>query len=188
MAFAAALGGLAGCTANTDAGPSPTTTVAGEPQASSSASASARTPVEKPQRPAAMDREDAKGAAAAAEYFIELYPYIMATGDTAEFEAMSHEACGFCDDALASARANKVAGYTYLGGALSVEVLDIYQQDSLTSLIPIDVRVEQAASSTLDRTGAEIASARHEVNESRVEVAEGGSGWVVVEIAPRPES
>jgi hypothetical protein len=184
VASLVALAGLAGCTGNADAGPSPTTTVAGEPTASTSPDVV----VEKPERPAAMDRDDAEGAAAAAEYFIELYPYVMATGDTDEFEAMSHEACGFCSDVLNSASANEAASYTYIGGDVTVDVQEVLEQDALTGIIPINVRVEQAESSTLDEFGDKIASASAELNESRVEVADSGDGWVIVEIAPQPES
>lgn len=184
VAVVVALGTLAGCTGNADADPSPTTTVGAEPSPSASADAE----VEKPERPAAMDRDDAEGAAAAAEYFIELYPYVMATGDTEEFEGMSHEACGFCADALKSLAANEEAGYAYIGGAVSVNILEVFEQDALTGLIPIDVKVSQSTSSTFDESGNQIASAPREVNKSRVEVAKAGSRWVIVEIAPRPES
>ncbi|MDR7383344.1 DUF6318 family protein [Promicromonospora iranensis] len=83
------------------------------PAVSASPSPSAPT---KPERPDAMERDDAEGAAAAAEYFIELYPYVMATGDTEEFEAMSHRACGFCDDALEDIASFQANDQTYRGG------------------------------------------------------------------------
>lgn len=187
VAFAAALGGLAGCTADTDAGPSPTTTVAGEPQASSSASASARTPVEKPQRPAAMDREDAKGAAAAAEYFIELYPYIMATGDTAEFEAMSHEACRACSDALRQADEIAKNDDSYVNGGVAVETREVYEQDALTGIFPVDVHAETQAAKIITSSGDEVFSEPAQSVDRRVEVAIRDGKWVVAGISEGPE-
>ncbi|MBL0886144.1 DUF6318 family protein [Myceligenerans indicum] len=126
------LGGLTvGCTGNADADPSPTTTVAAEPTASQTAE-----PLpQKPERPAAMDRDDAAGAAAAAEYFIKLYPYVMATGDTEEFEAMSHGACGFCSDALEQAESIRENNDTWVGGEVNVEILEAYAPDELTGIV-----------------------------------------------------
>lgn len=104
-AAALALSGLvAGCSGAEDpepATPEPTP-VTSAPSASPSPSPSAEG-VDKPERPAAMDQHDADGAAAAAEYFIELYDYVMRTGDTSEWEAMSHGTCGFCSDAISQA-------------------------------------------------------------------------------------
>ncbi len=52
--------------------------------------------VDPPERPAAMEEETVEGAIAAAKYFMELYPYIYATGDLTEWDALSDEGCGFC--------------------------------------------------------------------------------------------
>lgn len=52
--------------------------------------------VDAPERPAAMDEETVDGAIAAAKYFMELYPYIYATGDLTEWDALSDEGCEFC--------------------------------------------------------------------------------------------
>ncbi|HEV6951953.1 MAG TPA: DUF6318 family protein, partial [Promicromonospora sp.] len=88
--------------------------------AEASVSASPSVPT-KPTRPEAMDRDDAEGAAAAAVYFIELYPYVMATGDTAEFEAMSHRACGFCSGVLNDLARVQDNAQRYEGGAATGE-------------------------------------------------------------------
>ncbi|MBO0919783.1 hypothetical protein J1G42_02950 [Cellulomonas sp. zg-ZUI222] len=50
-----------------------------------------------PDRPAAMATPDADGAAAAAAYFIALYPYVYATGDLTEWRALADPACEFCN-------------------------------------------------------------------------------------------
>lgn len=187
-AVAVALFALAGCTGNADAGPSPTTTVVGEPSASASASASgeADAEVEKPERPAAMDRDDAEGAAAAAEYFIELYPYVMATGDTAEFEAMSHEACGFCTDVLNDARRVAQNEESYIGGQTAIAVSQVYEQDELTGIYPLDVSIVQEASRIIDRHGEEVSSLARTASDLRVEVGRRGHHWVIAEVASAP--
>jgi pilus assembly protein TadC len=134
-----------------------------------------------------MEREDAEGAAAAAEYFIELYPYVMATGDTEEFEAMSHRACGFCEQALRDADRIQARDQTFQGGRTEVDVLNKYLRDDLTGVYPLDVEVRQAASKTLDSAGSVVAAARSQTSEHRVEVGRKNDRWVVVAIAPRPE-
>lgn len=52
--------------------------------------------MEAPEKPTAMSENSPEGAVAAAEYFISLYPYVYATGDLAEWDAMSEDRCVFC--------------------------------------------------------------------------------------------
>ena len=86
---------LAGCAADADPQPRPepmpTTTAP-----SASPTAAERPEVEKPTPPEAMRRDDVAGAEAAAQYFLQLYPYVYATGDLTDWKAMSHPECGFC--------------------------------------------------------------------------------------------
>jgi len=135
-----------------------------------------------------MKRDDAEGAAAAAEYFIELYPYVMATGDTEEFEAMSHRACGFCEQTLKDVDRIQNRGQTFQGGATEAMLLDQYLRDDLTGIYPLDFEVTQEASKTLDADGSVASSAKAQVSEHRVEVGRKSDRWLVVAIAPRPES
>ena len=45
----------------------------------------------KPERPAALDEPPSvEGAVAVAEYFVDLFPYVNATGDLAEWGELSH--------------------------------------------------------------------------------------------------
>lgn len=170
-------------------GSSPDPDVAESPSGESSPTASASpspSVATKPERPKAMERDDAEGAAAAAEYFIELYPYVMATGDTEEFEAMSHRACGFCDQALRDAARMQARDQSFQGGTTDVNVLDSYLRDDLTGIYPLDVEVQQEASKTVDAAGAEVASAQPQTSDHRVELGRKNNRWVVVAIAPRP--
>lgn len=178
---------LSACTGSTpDPGVSGSPTDESTPVASESASPTPSVPA-KPERPEAMERDDAEGAAAAAEYFIELYPYVMATGDTREFEAMSHRACGFCDDALEQAERIKDHGYTYTGGDSSLRVIEIYARDDVTGIFPLDAEITQKSSRITGGSGEEIYSAEAKVSESRVEMGLHNGKWVVVTVAPIPE-
>jgi hypothetical protein len=168
---------LSGCTGSNSTGNS-------TPAVSASPSPSVPT---KPERPDAMERDDAKGAAAAAEYFIELYPYVMATGDTKEFEAMSHRACGFCDDALEQAKRIKERNYMYSGGDSKLSVTETYVRDEVTGIFPLDVEISQKSSLISDREGKEVHASNAKDSKSRIEMGIRDGQWVVVTVAPIPE-
>ncbi|WP_279596161.1 DUF6318 family protein [Actinomyces bowdenii] len=53
-----------------------------------------------PERPAGMDENSPAGAIATAEYFVQLYPYVYATGDLEQWRAMSREDCVFCTSVI----------------------------------------------------------------------------------------
>lgn len=56
------------------------------------------------------------GAAAAASYFMELYPYVLATGDLAEWDAISADTCDFCINTRAEVERLEAAGLRSIGG------------------------------------------------------------------------
>ncbi|MDO4901496.1 DUF6318 family protein, partial [Actinomyces sp.] len=51
-----------------------------------------------------------EGAATAATYFLNLYPYVHATGDLSTFKTMSKDDCEFCNKVIANATARHDAG------------------------------------------------------------------------------
>ncbi|MCL3791845.1 hypothetical protein H6X68_04415 [Actinomyces sp. 186855] len=53
-----------------------------------------------PERPEGMDKLSPEGARAAAEYFLSLYPYVYATGDLSDWQAMSDAGCVFCNNVI----------------------------------------------------------------------------------------
>lgn len=54
----------------------------------------------KPERPAGMDEFTVEGAVATGEYVLALYPYVYATGDLSDWQAMSDLECGFCNNVI----------------------------------------------------------------------------------------
>lgn len=177
---------VAGCTGGGDPGPSPTVE---EPVVASPSETPEPTPTEtgpvKPERPAAMERDDAEGAAAAAEYFLELYPYVMATGDTTEWEAMSHPTCQSCADFVAQARTIKQRGDRFAGGGVeaTVERPELYARDEATGIFPLDVTLNQAEFAILSPEGEEIHAGEDQSVVRRVEMGRNDKAWVVVAIA-----
>lgn len=66
--------------------------------------------------------DDHVGAIYAARYFLDLYTYMRATGDTAQFEAMSAEGCEFCADAVVNAQEVTAGGGWVEGGELEFDI------------------------------------------------------------------
>ncbi|MFD2793986.1 DUF6318 family protein [Promicromonospora vindobonensis] len=184
VAAGLALSACTGSTPEADADASPSGERA---SASPSASPSSSGPV-KPERPDAMKRKDAKGAAAAAEYFIELYPYVMATGDTEEFEAMSHRACDYCRGTLENAAWLQKTRGSFEGGLTDAVLAKTYQRDELTGVTPFDFMTSQAEIWIRDEKRNQIDHVSTTEFEARVEVGRHDGAWVIVEVAPDPGS
>ncbi|MFE7407284.1 DUF6318 family protein [Isoptericola sp. NPDC057559] len=138
---------VAGCDGDEPAKPSP------EPTATSAGpepSPSVSSVVVAPERPQAMDNDGPAGAEAAAVYFLELDDYIMKTGDTAEWEAMSQKSCEYCANRLKQAEEIASKGYRWNSKPTSARVTHTYEQDSSTGIWPIDVEVAQGAVTLTD--------------------------------------
>ncbi|WP_315097041.1 DUF6318 family protein [uncultured Cellulomonas sp.] len=75
----------------------------------------------KPERPAALDEPPSvDGAVAVAEYFALLYPYVYATGELAEWRALSDPDCNFCASVDSNVVAMFANGRRSAGGSISV--------------------------------------------------------------------
>lgn len=180
---------VAGCTGEEPVEPEPSTSTAeesAEPTEEPEPSPTETGPV-KPERPAAMEQEDAEGAAAAAEYFIELYDYVMITGDVSEWKAMAHESCGFCAKATGQSETINERSDVFAGGSTTAQLVEAFQRDEATGIFPLDMQVEQAAISIEDSSGATVYSSDAISSLYRVEMGLRQGEWVVVEIAPSPE-
>jgi hypothetical protein len=135
-----------------------------------------------------MDDDGAKGAEAAAQYFLRLDDYIQATNDTAEWEAMSHQECGYCSKRLDQARDLAAKKYQWQAGRTTTRVIETYVQDTTTGIWPIDVEVDQAAVEVIDSAGRTVYSENALVVALAVEVARRDGDWVIVEVGEVPES
>lgn len=179
---------VTGCTGGGDPGPSPSVDepVVPTPSESPEPSPTETGPV-KPERPAAMERDGAEGAAAAAEYFLELYPYVMATGDTTEWEAMSHAECGYCFGSLENAHWLVETRSAFTGGTTTTELLHSYSRDEGTGIYPVDLRSTQEAILVVDEAGEIVEQVDKDVLDARVEVGRNAGAWVIIEVVPLSE-
>ena len=101
-----------------------------------------------------MSTMDGKGAAAAAAYFIELYGYVLQTGDLTEWNAMSFANCQFCSSTAKYVQSVYSAGGSFVGGDITAEVVTVYELDGFIGGYPVDLRITQAAAKRLDTAGA----------------------------------
>ncbi|MFC8598801.1 DUF6318 family protein [Isoptericola sp. NPDC057191] len=154
---------------------------------SPSPSPTAKAVVVAPERPQALDDDGPAGAEAAAVYFLELDDYIMKTGDTAEYEAMSQKSCQFCSNRLDQAKDITENDLTWNGGELTARVTHTYEQDKATGIWPIDVDVTIAPASVTDPSGDEVFANPSAKTKFRVEVARKDSQWRVVGVADQPK-
>lgn len=184
---------LAGCTTPdptpTDPGSTAQATSSPAPSAAESSPAASPTPVVvAPERPAAMDDAGYKGAEAAAKYFLSLDDYMMKTGDTAEWEAMSHKKCEFCAERLEQAHTITEEGHLWTGGENSARILHTYEQDEPTGIWPIDVEVTVEPTHVTDSSGQEVYASDKVVAERRLEVVRRGDQWIIIDLFAMPEA
>ncbi|MFC7876740.1 DUF6318 family protein [Isoptericola sp. NPDC057391] len=177
---------VAGCDGDPPATPSPEpTATSASPESSPSPSSSAV--VVAPERPKEMDDDGPAGAEAAAVYFLELDDYIMKTGDTAEWEAMSSKSCEHCEARLDQARQIAERGDVFSGGERTVSVLHTYEQDAATGIWPLDVRVNEKRSKITDSGGSILLSNEAQSKDRRVEIGRKDGRWVIIGVGDIPE-
>nr|WP_246246510.1 DUF6318 family protein [Isoptericola sediminis] len=161
-----------------------TTAPSAEPTPSPSPSA---TGPAKPERPAAMDRKDEKGAAAAVEYILGLEQPMMVSGNTAEWERHSHRSCDYCAARLDQAMTIARRGDVFTGGSQTVEIDTVYQRDEVTGIWPFDVTIQEAATTITDVEGEVLFESDDISGERRIEVGLVDGEWVLVERAEIPK-
>ncbi|MCL3863313.1 DUF6318 family protein [Actinotalea sp. K2] len=139
-------------------------------------------PVTKPERPAEMDRTDEVGAAAAAEYFMSLYPYVLQTGDLTEWDAMTAATCGFCEGTRDAAGNVVGAGGTLEGGTIKVSVMQTTWEPAF-DLFSVRTEVAEDIAVEKDADGMEVSRAPASTSMAEIHVAHvDDRGWILVEV------
>ncbi|TRW46272.1 DUF6318 family protein [Georgenia yuyongxinii] len=155
VAVVAAVMMLAACSATADPAestPSGTATASAkpseptEPSATVDPTVSAPPEAKKPERPDAMRRDDVAGAEAAAQYFLLLYPYVYASGDLAEWEAMSHPECVFCAGVFESVEELHGRGGYAEGGEIAIERVAGREPLDGNDFYRVDISASEASS------------------------------------------
>ena len=172
---------VAGCTDD----PAPVeTTPANAPSPSPSATPSPTPTLDAataPTRPEEMSTASADGAAAAASYFISLFPYINATGDLSEWDALSSPECSFCSGVRDNVTALHSKGHRNIG---SVEILSAAgTQVEADRWYSARIHLVIAASIDVDNDG-EVVDEHPEENEQIDVVMTWADGWTIDEVGP----
>ena len=130
-----------------------------------------------------MSPMDGDGAAAAAVYFIELYGYVLQTGDLTEWNAMSFPDCQFCSSTAEYVESVYSAGGSFIGGDITAEVVTVHELDGFIGGYPVDLRITQAAAKRLDAGGTEAGSADGQTDVVRFSTVYYKGTWTVAAAA-----
>ena len=136
-----------------------------------------------PARPAEIDQMTPAGAAAAARYFIELYGYVLQTGDLTEWDAMSFPTCRYCVETRRYITSAHSSGETFTGSVISTEVVNIHELNELVGGYPVDLRVTQGPTTHLDASGSTIESGDTWTEVMRFETVFDGESWTILDAA-----
>ncbi|MGM7424065.1 DUF6318 family protein [Cellulosimicrobium sp. CpK407] len=175
---------VAGCTGGGGPGPSPSVD---EPVVSSPSESPAPTPGEtgpvKPERPAAMDRDDAEGAAAAAEYFLSLYAYVLATGDTAEWDAMTWaETCTFCTSVRDRASDVRANDDSFTGAGIEVTNPNVGAYDDFVGGFPVLFDFVQSPHKRVAVDGSIVSEDQGASGRLQIDMKHLADGWLVLAV------
>ncbi len=141
-----------------------------------------------PERPAAMERRDVEGAIAAAQYFLELYPYVYNTGDLTEWRAMSHPDCVFCASVVKNVEELHAAGGYETGGGFQFESVSAQEPLPDNEFFGVDLAAIQAPGSRHDSAGRVVDAGPRTRLAIFTALQDSGPGWVMraVTIEDRP--
>lgn len=170
---------LAGCTPQPP--PPPTgSTPAASPDAEPEATPTPET-VTPPERPADMNRTDEAGAVAAATYFMELYSYVMRSGDVAEWDAISGQTCTFCENTRTDSLAVRTDGGRLTGGDLTIHSAEVATADPAIGAFDVAVRYSFSAGQEITSAGSVVRELEAVTGTALLDVASSQRGWTLIE-------
>lgn len=138
---------------------------------------------EPPVRPAEMARDDVDGAVAAAEYFLMLYPYVYATGDLGEWEAMSHPDCKFCGSVLENVERIHSGGGYVVDESIELEVIRTLTPATDSGRVGVDLLMSSKESAEYNVDDAVVTAWPAGDNLVMLDLSYEGARWRVIEVA-----
>ena len=121
-----------------------------------------------PERPGNMDEDSPEGAVATGSYFVQLYPYVYATGDLEQWRAMTRQDCLFCGSVITNVTSLHESGGWRDPWSQNIVKTTYLDPGPGSEYSRVDVTFDREATYTYDGTGAEP------------EVAEPHSGTVII--------
>jgi hypothetical protein len=156
----------AGCSAQEPA-PAPPVAEVGESQAPAATPTPTRSPTpmpaQLPERAEAMEAPDRAGAEAAATYFLELFNYVMTTGQVAEWQAISGASCGFCANTVAEVEKIYGSGGSYQMTDYNLGTAEVVAFDETFKVFGVEVPYESGGATIFGPAGerVDVRSADH---------------------------
>lgn len=108
-----------------------------------------------PVQPENMDEDSPAGAVATAEYFVQLYPYVYATGDLEQWRSMIRDDCLFCNSVVGNVKDLHNKGGWVDPWTHTVTQTQYVEPGPGSEYSRVDVVFDQDASYTYDGSGAD---------------------------------
>ena len=134
-----------------------------------------------------MDTGDEAGAAAAAAYFMQLFAYVLHTGDLDRWDAVSTTDCGFCGSVRADVTRVYTNGGRFSGGELTTAPAEVLGTDRALGGYGVGIRYEMSEGAELDVSGGVVEAKPTERGQAVVDTVFGATGWVLVGLSLRNE-
>lgn len=188
VAAALLMGGLAACGSAGEA-TTPTPTVEPTSEMPSPVPEPADPLPEEPVAPVPDGTPDERDAEAAAEYFVELYQYAMATGDVEVWRERSHAECEFCASTVAQLADYAEARLSYTGGTIRHEPAQIVSFEPDLRVFAVEMAYEIDDVEVVDRSGAVVDEFLADSGFFLVEIGyQPSSGWMLFTAGHHDES
>ena len=107
-----------------------------------------------PERPENMDEDSPEGAVATGSYFVQLYPYVYATGDLEQWRAMTRQDCLFCGSVITNVTSLHDSGGWVDPWVHTITETDYSDPGPGSEYSRVDIVFSQEAVYTYDGTGA----------------------------------
>ncbi|WP_240646138.1 DUF6318 family protein [Georgenia sp. SYP-B2076] len=128
-----------------------------------------------------MRRDDVAGAEAAAQYFLELYPYVHRTGDLTEWRAMADPECIFCKSVADGVSELFDAGGHASGGEVVITGVEGRNPLSGNPYFRVDIDATKSSLTRVTSSGASESTAEG-VNHLIVAVGREADNWIIREV------
>lgn len=133
-----------------------------------------------PTRPAEMERTDEVGAAAAATYFMELYSYVLRTGDHTEWDGVGVADCVFCSGTREDVERIYGSGGRITGGEMTLGRPELLVFDAGVGVYALSVPYSFTSGSEQDASGDVVAAYEAAEGALVLEVIHSATGWLLV--------
>lgn len=107
-----------------------------------------------PERPENMDEDSPEGAVATGSYFVQLYPYVYATGDLEQWRAMTRQDCLFCGSVITNVTSLHDSGGWKDPWVHTITETGYSDPGPGSEYSRVDIVFSQEAAYTYDGTGA----------------------------------